>query len=162
MPLCQTFASIKVLPKPAASVASMVVTPLLRSSANRFTLICICILIPYPVGGHRSVQVSSSQASPEDKNQQQHCKSDNNMYKDSTIIHGKFGIAFKENEVNNEETNVLDELEDVMKQKSQVEAVKSEERTLLLSDLPSSAKAGTVLYLMLSTNHFFNSYCVAS
>ena len=113
------------------------------------------MLIPYPVDGHGSVQVSSSQASPEDKNQQKHCKSDDN--KDScTIKYGRFGIAFKENEVNNEEANVLNEFEEEMDQvqKSQDETVKSEEKPLLHSDRPSSATVGTLLHLILSTDHF--------
>ena len=105
-----------------------------------------------PVDDHSSVQVTSSPASPEDKNQQ-HCSSDNN--KDGTIRNSRYGIVSKEYEVNNEVANILDEFEDKPEQKSQAEAVKSKGRILQHSDLPSSTTTGTFLYLlMLFTNHF--------
>ena len=111
------------------------------------------LLIPYPVDDRGSVQVTSSPASPEDKNHQ-HCSSDNK--KDSTIKNSRYGIVSKEYVVNNEVENILDdEFKDKPKQKSQVGAVNSKERTLQHGDLPSGATTGMFSYLlMLSTNHF--------
>ena len=62
----------------------------------------------------------------------------------------------KEYVVNNEAEHILDdEFEAKPEQKSQAGAVKSKERALQHSDLPSGATTGMFSYLlMLSTNHF--------
>ena len=82
------------------------------------------------IGDHNSVQqVSSLPSSPMYQNQQQHYSSgdDKDSGFNNRTPNGKLGLESKENESNNEETNVLEETDNMVEEKSQTGTVKFKE-----------------------------------